>query len=157
MAPVPAQPAPCDQAQMLATSTSIQARAAAEAPGMKPEGAPVCGVVAEGQVVTGPTIMLEQGYCYTFIGQSLPPVGQMEMVLQGDASALVAPLMPSMANAAQAPLLVSTTPGERVNMGEKQSCYQWAFPVPAPAKLLLKARAGGGPVAAQVYRKKKAF
>ncbi|MFT3767265.1 MAG: hypothetical protein QM820_17340 [Minicystis sp.] len=155
-APVPPQPLPCDQAQTLSTTTAMQARAAAEAPGMKPEGAPICGVVAEGQTFVGPTITLEQGYCYTFIGQSLPPVVQMEMVLQGDASALVAPLMPSMANAAQAPLLVSTVPGERVNMGEKQSCYRWAFPVPATAKLMLKARAGGGPVAAQIY-KKKAF
>jgi hypothetical protein len=153
----PAQPMPCDHAQMLATSTAMQSRAAAEAPGMRPEGAPVCGVVAEGQTMTGPMFTLEQGYCYTFIGQSLPPVGQMEMVLQADASALVAPLMPNMANAAQAPLLVSTTPGERVNMGEKQSCYQWAFPVPATVKLILKSRAGAGPIAAQVYRKKKAF
>ena len=76
----------------------------------------MCGVVAEGQTLTGPMFTIEQGYCYTFIGQSLPPVGQMEMVLQADASALVAPLMPTMANAAQAPLLVSTTPGERVSI-----------------------------------------
>jgi hypothetical protein len=155
VAPVPAAPMPCDQAQSLATSTAMQSRAAAEAPGMKPEGAPVCGVVAEGQAFVSQPFMLEQGYCYTFIGQSLPPVAQMDMVLQADASGLVAPIMPTMANAAQAPLLVSTTPGERVNMGEKQNCYQWPFPVPAPVRLILKPRAGSGPVSAQVYRKKK--
>lgn len=155
VAPPPAQPTPCDQAQSLATTTAMQARAAAEAPGMKPDGAPHCGVVAEGQQYVSQPFMLEQGYCYTFIGQSLPPVSQMEMVLQGDASGLVAPIMPNMANAAQAPLLVSTTPGERVNMGEKQSCYQWPFPIPAPVRLILKSRAGAGPVAAQIYRKKK--
>jgi hypothetical protein len=157
VAPVAAQPTPCDAMQTLAASNMIQARAAAEAPGMKPEGPPLCGLVAEGQTMTGAIFTLEQGYCYTFIGQSLPPVSQMEMVLQGDASALVAPLMPTMANAAQAPLLVSTTPGERVTMGEKQSCYQWALPVPATVKLVLKSRAGSGPVSVQVYRKKKAF
>jgi hypothetical protein len=139
---------------MLATTTSMQARAAAEAPGMKPEGMPVCGVVGEGQTVTGPIFTMEQGYCYTVLGQSLPPVGQMEMVLVGDASALVAPLMPQMANAAQAPLLQSTVPGERISMGEKQNCYKWAFPVPATVKLVLKARAGSGPIAAQVFKKK---
>lgn len=155
VAPVPAAPTPCDQAQSLATSTAMQSRAAAEAPGMKPEGAPVCGVVAEGQTFVSQPFMLEQGYCYTFLGQSLPPVGQMDMVLQGDASGLIAPIMPQMAGAAQAPLLVSTTPGERVNMGEKQNCYQWVLPVPAPVRLILKPRAGSGPVAAQVYRKKK--
>jgi hypothetical protein len=154
VAPAPAQAAPCAQEQMLATTTAMQARAAAEAPRMKPEGLPVCGIAAEGQTVTGPIFTLEQGYCYTFLGQSLPPVSQMEMVLQADASALVGPLLPSMAPMAQAPLLVSTTPGERTSMGEKQSCYQWALPVPATVKLILKARAGGGPIAAQVYRKK---
>jgi hypothetical protein len=155
VAPAPPQAGPCPQEQTLATSTAMQARAAAEAPGMKAEGAPVCGIAAEGQTVTGPIFTLEPGYCYTFLGQSLPPVAQMEMVLQADASGLVGPLLPNMAPMAQAPILVSTTPGERVNMGEKQSCYQWALPVPATVKLILKARAGSGPISAQVFRKKK--
>lgn len=155
VAPPPAQTGPCDQAQSLATSTSLQARAAAEAPGMKAEGTPLCAVVPEGQAYVGPIFTIEQGYCYTFLGQSLPPIGAMEMVLQGDASALVGGLLPGMAQAAQAPLLVSTISGERVSMAEKQSCYQWAFPVPATVKLILKSRAGAGPVSAQVFRKKK--
>jgi hypothetical protein len=60
-----------------------------------------------------------------------------------------------MANMAQGTVLVSTTPGERVSMAEKQGCFQWGFLVPATVKLVLKARTGGGPVAAQVFRKKK--
>lgn len=153
VAPLPPQATPCDQAQTLAMSSAMQARAAGEAPGMKPDGPPVCGVVAEGQVYNSPLFTLEPGYCYTFLGQSLPPISQMEMVLQGDASGLVAPFLPTVAPSAQAPLLVTMTPGERVTMGEKQSCYPTQFPV--PVKLILKARAGSGPVAAQVYRKKK--
>jgi hypothetical protein len=154
VAPQPVQTGPCDQAQSLATSTSIAARAAAEAPGMKPEGQAHCAVVPEGQAYVSQIFTIEQGYCYTFLGQSLPPVGAMEMVLQGDASGLIGGLLPGMGQAAQAPLLVSTSPGERVNMGERQSCYQWAFPVPATVKLILKVRAGAGPVAAQAFRKK---
>jgi hypothetical protein len=134
----------------------MQARAAAEAPGMKPEGAPLCGIAVEGQTVVGQIFVLEPGACYTFIGQSLPPVGQMEMTLVGDASGMAAGLLPpnmaGMANMMQAPLLVSTTPGERVSMGERRSCYQ-GLPG-APVKLVLKARAGSGPLAAQVYKKK---
>ena len=156
----PAVPAaPCDQAQLLATTTSMQVRAAAEAPGMKPEGMPVCGVVGEGQTVVGPLFVLEPGYCYTVLGQSLPPVSQMEMVLEADSAAgagsLLPPGMAGMAQMAQSPVLVSTTPGERVSMGEKQSCYQWAFPLPGTVKLILRSRVGGGPLAAQVYRRKK--
>jgi hypothetical protein len=154
--PLPAVPPPCDQAQYLAASTSMQARAAAEAPGMKPEGTPICGVAGPGQTVVGPMFMLEPGYCYTFLGQSLPPVVDMEMSLLLDASGAVGSILPpnmgNYANMAQAPLLVSTTPGERISMAEKKSCYQAA--VPGPVKLLLKARSGGGPVAAQVFRKK---
>jgi hypothetical protein len=138
----------------------MQARSAAEAPGMKLEGAPVCGVVnAPGETVTGPIFVLEPGYCYTFLGQSLPPVSEMEMHLQFDATAMAGSLLPpnmsGMANMAQGTVLVSTTPGERVNMAEKQNCYQWGFMVPATVKLVLKARSGAGPLAAQVFRKKK--
>lgn len=154
--PAPVLPPPCDQAQYLATSTSMQARAAAEAPGMKPQGTPICGVVGPGQAVVGPIFMLEPGYCYTFLGQSLPPVVDMEMALQLDASgalgAILPPNMGSYAGMAQAPLLVSTTPGERISMADKRGCYQAAMP--GPVKLVLKARNGSGPVAAQVFRKK---
>jgi hypothetical protein len=157
VAPAGVPAGPCDQAQLLATTTSMQARAAAEAPGMKAEGAPVCGVVGEGQTVMGPLFVLEPGYCYTFLGQLLPPVAQMEMVLQADlsgpAGAFLPPSMSGMAQMAQTPLLVSTTPGERVNMGEKQSCYQSMLP--GTVKLILRSRGGAGPLAAQVFRKKK--
>jgi hypothetical protein len=158
VAPAPPQGLPCDQPQLLATSTSMLARSAAEAPGMKPEGAPVCGVVGQGQTVTSLPFILEPGYCYAFLGQSLPQVGDMEMALQYDTTAvgaLLPPSMAGMAGMAQGPLLVSTTPGERVSMPNRQDCYQWAFLVPATVKLVLKARTGSGPLAAQIFRKKK--
>jgi hypothetical protein len=63
--------------------------------------------------------------------------------------------MSGMAGMAQGALLVTTAPGERVSMGQKPTYYQWGFPlVPATVKLVLRARAGSGPVAAQVYKKK---
>jgi hypothetical protein len=70
----------------------------------------------------------------------------------GAVGSLLPPNMGSYANMAQAPLLVSTTPGERISMADRRSCYQAA--VPGPVKLLLRARNGAGPVAAQVFRKK---
>jgi len=157
-APAPPPPPPCDQPQFLATSASMTARAAAEAPGMKPEGGPICGVAAQGQAVQGPMFILEPGYCYTFLGQSLPPVSDMEMVLQFDATAaagsFLPPSMAGMAGMAQGPVLVSTSPGERVSMGGGRSCYQWGMLAPATVKMVLKPRAGSGAVAAQVFRKK---
>jgi hypothetical protein len=158
--PPPPLAAPCDQAQFLATSTAMLSRSAAEAPGMKPvEGGAVCGVAAQGQTVTGPMFILEPGYCYTFLGQSLPPAAEMEMLLQFDATSaagsFLPPNMAGMAGMAQGTVLVSTTPGERINMAEKQGCYQWGFPMPATVKLVLRARAGSGPISAQAFRKKK--
>lgn len=151
-APIPAQPAPCDQAEMLATSTAMQARANKEAAYMKPEGVPLCGRVAEGQTLTGPLFTLEAGYCYTILGQSLPPAVQMEVMLVADAGGLVGQFAPGMANAAQMALAVTQTPGERVAV-PGQGCYQPPI-MPAPVKLVLRARAGSGPIAAQLYRKK---
>ncbi len=40
-------------------------------------------------------------------------------------------------------------------MGAKANCYQWPLPVPAAVRVTIKARTGTGPVAAQVYKKKK--
>jgi hypothetical protein len=60
-----------------------------------------------------------------------------------------------MAAMAQRPLLVDTEAGEKAAMGAKQSCYVWPWPVAGQAKLVVKSRAGAGPVAAQAYKKKK--
>ncbi len=146
------QAGPCDDVQSLAMTTSLQARVATEAPGMKPEGTPACGVVPEGQTVASAPFMLQQGYCYTFLGQSLPPVTEVDMQLELD---LAAGLPPALATMASQPLLIDTETGDKAAMGAKQNCYQWPWPFAAPAKLVVKARTGSGPVAAQAFRKKK--
>jgi hypothetical protein len=153
-AAAPVQAGACDPVQTLAMTTTLQGRAAAEAPGMQPEGAPICGVVPEGQSPQSPTFLLQQGYCYTFLGQSLPPVTEVDMELILDLSG-GAQLSPGLAAMAQRPLLVDTETGEKAAMATKQSCYVWPWPVPGQARLVVKSRGGSGPVAAQVYKKKK--
>jgi hypothetical protein len=150
----PVQAGPCDPVQSLAMTTTLQGRAAAEAPGMQPEGAPICGLVPEGQSVQSPMFLLQQGFCYTFLGQSLPPVTEVDMDLILDLSG-GAQLSPGLAAMAQRPLLVDTETGEKGAMATKQNCYVWPWPVPGQAKLVIKPRTGSGPVAGQVYRKKK--
>jgi hypothetical protein len=151
---LPVQAGPCDPVQTLAMTTTLQGRAAAEAPGMQPEGAPICGIVPEGQTVQSPTFLLQQGFCYTFLGQSLPPVTEVDMELILDLSG-GAQLSPGLAAMAQRPLLVDTETGEKAAMGAKQNCYVWPWPIAGQAKLVVKSRAGAGPVAAQAYKKKK--
>jgi hypothetical protein len=117
---------------------------------MQPEGAAVCKVVPEGQSASSEIIMLQQGYCYTVLGTSLPGVTELDMQLDLDLSA-----------GAPAPinfkplLMTDTEAGPNASMGTKTSCYQWALPIPAAARITLKPRTGAGPVAAQVFKKKK--
>ena len=147
----PPMAGPCEPPQLLAITTTMKSRAAGEAPGMQPEGEAICGVVPEGQLITSPTFTVQQGYCYTFLGQSLPPVTEIDIQLEADVSTLP----PAIAAVVPKVLLVDELSGEKSAMGSKQNCYQWLLPVPVQVKLTAKARAGSGPVAAQVYKKKK--
>jgi hypothetical protein len=153
-APPPPQAGPCDPVQTLAITTTLQGRTAAEAPSMQPEGGLVCGIVPDGQSVNGPMFLLQQGYCYTFLGQSLPPVTEIDMQLEFELGS-GAQIPPAFAAMAQRPLLVDTESGEKAAMATKQNCYVWPWPIPGQVKLVVKSRAGSGPVAAQAYKKKK--
>src|SRR5205823_3448211 len=133
----PAQAGPCDPPQLLAMTTTLKARSAAEAPGTTLEGAPICGVVPEGQTIVSPTFTVQQGFCYTFLGQSLPPVTEIDIQLEADVSTLP----PAIAAVVPKVLLVDELSGEKAAMGSKQNCYQWQLPVPIQAKLIAKARA----------------
>lgn len=152
-APPPAPTAgPCDQVQTMALTTMFQGRAPTEAPGMQPEGGPICGVVPEGQTVSSQTFMVQQGFCYTFLAQALPTVTEVDLQLELD----LASGAPGLAALNMKPLLqVDTETGPQTAVGAKQSCYQWMLPGQAPVKLVVKARTGSGPVAAQAYKKKK--
>ena len=132
-----------------------QARQKTEAPGMQPEGAPVCGVVPEGQTVMSTSMVLQPGHCYTILANGLPNVSVVDIQLVADPSAVGLP--PALAAMAGNPLLaVSTDAGVQTSIGgSKQGCYQWPWPVPGPVKIVLKARNGSGPIAAQAYSKKK--
>ncbi|MGK4002482.1 hypothetical protein WMF31_07660 [Sorangium sp. So ce1036] len=145
--------APCDGVQSLAMTTMFQGRAPGEAPRMQPEGTPVCNVVPEGQTASGQTFMLQPGHCYTFLAQALPTVTEVDLQLELD---LNAGGQPALAALNLKPVLaVDSDTGPTAAIGAKQSCYQWPFPIPATVKLVVKARTGSGPVAAQAYSRKK--
>lgn len=153
-APEAAKPGPCDDVQTLALTTMFKSRAPSEAPGMQPEGGLVCGTVPEGQTLSSPTFMLQPGFCYTFLAQGLPLVSEVDMQLEMDLTGGQIP--PALAAFNLKPVLaVDMDTGPQTSVSANQSCYAWAFPVPAAAKLVIKARTGSGPVAAHVYKKKK--
>jgi hypothetical protein len=153
--PPPPTVTPCDGVQSLAMTTMFQGRAPADAPRMQPEGSPVCSVVPEGQTTSGPTFMLQPGYCYAFLAQALPTVTEVDVQLELDLGAGGA-MPPALAALNLKPVLaVDSDTGPTATIGAKQNCYQWPFPLPATVKLVVKARTGTGPVAAQAYSRKK--
>ena len=151
--PPPApQAGPCDAVQLAALTTMFPVRQKDEAPGMQAEGSPMCNVVPEGQTVTSEMFMMQQGYCYTIIGASLPTVAELDISLVGLPGAGIP--LPS-AQAVQLPLMNDTTTGPNAVLGAKQDCYHYTLPIPGAARVTMKSRTGSGPVAVQVYKKKK--
>ncbi|MEZ4299266.1 MAG: hypothetical protein R3B70_30230 [Polyangiaceae bacterium] len=154
--PPPPPPPPtvteCDAVQAPALTSMLQARAATDAPGMQPEGAASCNVVAEGQVAMSQPVMMQQGFCYTILGASLPPVSELDIELTLDLTAGgTAP--PAIGNI-KPQLLVDTETGPNAGMATKQNCYKWASLIPGVVRVTMKPRTGSGPVAAQIFKKK---
>jgi hypothetical protein len=153
--PTPTAPAQCDSVQSLAMTTTFQGRAGSEAPGMQPEGAAICGIVPEGQTISGQMFMLQPGFCYTFLAQALPTVTEVDLQVELDLAG-GGGVPPALAAFNLKPVLaVDTDTGAQAAVSAKQNCYQWTWPIPAAVKLVAKARTGSGPIAAQAYKKKK--
>jgi hypothetical protein len=144
--------------QAAALTTMFEGRKAGEAPQMQAEGAPVCKVVPEGLTGSSEIIMLQQGFCYTVLGASLPPVAELDLQLELDlvGGAQLPPALAALGGLK--PLLMKDTDtGGSAAIGAKQNCYKWPYPIPAAARVTMKSRTGSGPVAAQVFKKKAPF
>ncbi len=142
----------CDAVQTTAFTTMISARAGAEAPRMEQVGPLVCGVAPEGQAASGQTFMLEQGYCYTVLGNSLPNVGELDLAMTVD---MTGGLLPGPLAGLAPQIAVDNTAGGSAAIGAGKDCFPWTLMIPAAVKLTVKSTRGSGPVAAQVYRRKK--
>jgi hypothetical protein len=153
--PQPTAVTPCDAVMSLAMSTALQGRAAGEAPGMQPDGASVCGVVGEGQSVQSETILLQQGRCYNVLAQGMPNVTEVDVQVEADLTAggMVNPALSGFLKGP--PLMIGTGAGVMDASGSKANCFSWTMPFPLAVKVSVKSRIGSGPVAAQLYSKKK--
>jgi hypothetical protein len=139
--------------QSLALTTMVQGREKVEAPGMKADGGQLCMVVPEGQTASTPTMMLEPGFCYTVIGQGAGGVTELNLALTLDMATALPPQLGALA--ANPTLAVDQEAGSSASIGQKTSCYAWPWPVPAMVKVNATAKTGSGPVAIQIYKKKK--
>jgi hypothetical protein len=144
------QTGPCDQAMQLALRAAIQQREKGDlAPGLKPEGGFACEHVAEGGKVSL-AVTLQQGRCYTFIGDSYPNVTELDIHLKPN---VFGPSPPPGLPQIGALLAQDGDIGPKATLGRGKDCYKWALPLPMAALVEATARVGAGPIAVQVYSK----
>ena len=150
-APPPASP-DCSAADLANFTGVFGTRSPTEAPSMAPEGGMVCGNVPEGGKVQGNVFMLDPGKCYTVIANGLPNITEIDVALMIDASA--AGLPPNIVEMAKSPVAVDSETGPMGTIGPKSNCYRWNLPIPAPVRVVVTAKNGAGPIAAQVFSRK---
>jgi hypothetical protein len=110
--------------------------------GSKPLGAPIVANFQPGQTFEA-QIQLQPQKCYTVVATALPPITELNVEIT-----LATPL----ANLSPV-LAVDSETGTTAVVGKKPNCYKWAMPLGTPAKVVLRAAAGSGLAAAQVYEK----
>ena len=137
------QPTTFDPAVATLIRTQLAPLAQQHARGMLAEGDMIGASLTEGQVVEQ-QIMLNPGKCYTVIAMGLPMLQEVDIVLSG-----VAPIP----NSPSLPLAQDMTTGTTAVLGDSPNCYKYAFPMPAMAKITVKATKGSGAVGAQLYVK----
>jgi len=123
--------------------TQLAPLAQKHARGMKAEGDMLGAALNEGQVIEQ-QFMMNPGKCYTIIAMGLPMVQEVDIALAGVTPIPGAPTLP---------LAADTTTGTTAVLGDSPNCYKYAFPMPAMAKITVKASKGSGAVGAQLYVK----
>jgi hypothetical protein len=134
---------PLDPSMAAAVQPVLTQLAATKAPaGAKPIGSLMAANFQTGQQLEA-QVQMEPGKCYTVVGAALPPVTELDLKLIA-----VTPL------AGMAPVLaVDNTTGAQAVLGEKPNCFKWAWPIPAPVKVVVAVTGGQGLAAAQLFGK----
>lgn len=140
----PATPTVFDAAAQELMRQQIKPLAQKYAPGMKPEGQLVGGVVAEGQTVEQQGLLMP-GKCYTVVGTSMLSVQELDVQVS-----LITPL-PSLSPV----LAVDNMTGPQAIVGGHPNCYKIPpiMMLATPVKITVKAVKGAGVVGAQLYAK----
>ena len=139
-----AQATPIDPAAAGAIQPLLVQLAGTTAPsGAKPIGSLMTANFQTGQQLEA-QVQMEPGRCYTVVAAGMPP-GVTDIDIQLVAVTPMAGMAPVLA--------VDNTTGAQAILGEKPNCYKWAWPIPAPVKVVLTVKAGAGLAAAQVFAK----
>lgn len=136
-------PPALDPTTLAALDKDVQKRRWKQAAGGKPQGEPFGAQLSQGQKLEQ-SIMLEQNKCYYVLAQGGLGVTEVNVKIQ-----VTAPL-PGGVTLPGTDVAVDNTTG---NEAAITPCFKYVFPVPVPAKVVVEAASGSGPVAARVYVK----
>jgi hypothetical protein len=142
-APAGALATPIDPSAAAAVQPILTQLASSKAAaGAKPIGSVMAANFQQGQQLEA-QVQMEPGKCYTVVGAGLPTVTELDLKLVA-----VTPM------AGMAPILaVDNTTGVQAVLGEKPNCFKWAWPIPAPVKVIVSVTGGSGLAAAQLFGK----
>jgi hypothetical protein len=131
---------PIDPNLASVATVPLMAYAQQEAPNVPRDGNLVAGNFLEGQTLEQP-FQLTPGKCYTVLAVG---VGITEV----DLSIVAVTPIPQATG-----VLASTKGTNMASLGGRGTCYKWELPVPINAKFVVRAGAGRGVAAAQLYSK----
>lgn len=138
----PAQAA--DPMTATAATQALGVLSSQSAPGATPVGGALVGNFQTGQCLEA-QVMLQPGKCYTAVGNGAGP-SDIEV-------SLMSPPPPAPLPQISQPLAVDQSAGPTAVMAGAPNCFRSLFPVPTPAKFVLKVTQGAGVAAAQLYEK----
>ncbi|MCH2109318.1 MAG: hypothetical protein MK135_08310 [Polyangiaceae bacterium] len=144
----PAEATPVDLSMAAQAGPLIQYLAASHLPGgSRPYGSPFAAQFAEGQVFDQ-EIQLNPGHCYTVVAAGLPPVVELELVLEALPLATTTNES-SETTAAAPPFAQDTLRGAQAILGGRSSCLKVSLA--GAYRLRVEVSQGQGVVAGQVF------
>lgn len=132
---------PLDPSLAAVATGPLTMLATSQAPGMQKDGPTVAGNFQAGQTLEG-SFSFQPGKCYTLVAQG---VGVTQLDLEMQYVTPVPGLAPTISK--------SSTKGAQATIGAGNNCLKPISPFPAQAKFIVKATAGAGIAAAQLYSK----
>lgn len=132
---------PLDPNLAVVATTPLGMLANSQAPGMAKDGPTVAGNFQTGQTLEG-SFTFQPGKCYTLVAQG---VGITQLDLEMQYVTPVPGLSPTISK--------SSSKGPQATIGAGNNCLKPMSPFPAQAKFIVKASAGAGMAAAQLYSK----
>jgi hypothetical protein len=133
---------PIDPSAAAAGQPALNAMAASECPGMKPDGNAFAGQFQEGQTLEQP-FTLQAGKCYSVVAVG-GGITELHIQIVAQPAPMLPPTVLAQDNAAASP---------NVTLGGKGNCFKNPLPLGGAAKVLIKATKGSGVALAQIYVK----